>query len=74
MVQLGGKGLALRVRVQFKQECSVLFDGPLSEMKGQQKTGLIINWIRRAVYHYVTLNGYPSRQAKYSVQNTRKNI
>ena len=22
---------------QFKQECSVLFDGPLSEMKDQQK-------------------------------------
>ena len=30
---------------QFKQECSVLFDGPLSEMKDQQKAGLIINWI-----------------------------
>ena len=32
---------------QFKQECSVLFDGPLSEMKDQQKAGLIINWIGR---------------------------
>ena len=32
---------------QFKQECSVLFDGPLSKMKDQQKAGLIINWIRR---------------------------
>ena len=30
---------------QFKQECSVLFDGPLSEMKDAQKAGLIINWI-----------------------------
>ena len=32
---------------QFKQECSVLFDGPLSEMKDQQKAELIINWIGR---------------------------
>ena len=30
---------------QFKQECSVLFDGPLSEMKDAQKAGLIVNWI-----------------------------
>ena len=29
----------------FKQECSVLFDGPLSEMKDAQKAGLIINWV-----------------------------
>ena len=33
--------------VQFKQECSVLFQGPLSEMKDAQKAGLIINWIGR---------------------------
>ena len=32
---------------QFKQECSVLFQGPLSEMKDAQKAGLIINWIGR---------------------------
>ena len=32
---------------QFKQECSVLFQGPLSEMKDSQKVGLIINWIGR---------------------------
>ena len=30
---------------QFKKECSVLFDGPLPEMKDQQKAGLIISWI-----------------------------
>ena len=30
---------------QFKKECSVLFDGPLSEIKDQQKAGLIVNWI-----------------------------
>ena len=30
---------------QFKQECSVLFQGPLSEMKDAQKAGLIGNWI-----------------------------
>ena len=26
-------------------ECSVLFQGPLSEMKDAQKAGLIVNWI-----------------------------
>ena len=30
---------------QFKQECSVLFNGPLSEMKGQQKADLVVNLI-----------------------------
>ena len=29
----------------FKQECSVLFQGPLSGMKDVQKAGLIVNWI-----------------------------
>ena len=28
---------------QFKQECNVLFQGPLSEMKDQEKAGLIVN-------------------------------
>ena len=32
---------------QFKQECSVLFQGPLSEMKDAQKAGLVVNWIGR---------------------------
>ena len=32
---------------QFKQECSVLFQGPLSKIKDAQKAGLIINWIGR---------------------------
>ena len=32
---------------QFKQECSVLFQGPLSEMKDAQKVGLVVNWIGR---------------------------
>ena len=32
---------------QFKQECNVLFQGPLSEMKDPQKAGLIVNWIGR---------------------------
>ena len=32
---------------QFKQECSVLFQGPFSEMKDSQKGGLIVNWIGR---------------------------
>ena len=29
---------------QFKQECSVLFDRPLSDMKDAQKAGLVVNW------------------------------
>ena len=32
---------------QFKQECNVLFQGPLSKMKDSQKAGLIVNWIGR---------------------------
>ena len=32
---------------QFKQDCSVLFQGPLSKMKDAQKAGLIVNWIGR---------------------------
>ena len=32
---------------QFRQECNVLFQGPLSEMKDMQKAGLIVNWISR---------------------------
>ena len=32
---------------QFKQECNVLFQGPLSEMKDPQKAGWIVNWIGR---------------------------
>ena len=32
---------------QFKQECNVLFQGPLSKMKDTQKAGLIVNWIGR---------------------------
>ena len=30
---------------QFKQECSILFDRPLCEIKDAQKAGLIVNWI-----------------------------
>ena len=32
---------------QFRQECNVLFQGPLSKMKDMQKAGLIVNWISR---------------------------
>ena len=32
---------------QFKQECSVLFQGPLFGMKDAQKAGLVVNWIGR---------------------------
>ena len=32
---------------QFRQECNVLFQGPLSKMKDPQKAGLIVIWIGR---------------------------
>ena len=32
---------------QFRQECNVLFQDPLSEMKDAKKAGLILNWIGR---------------------------
>ena len=32
---------------QFKQECTVLFQGSLSEMKDPQRAALIVNWIGR---------------------------
>ena len=32
---------------QFKQECNVLFQGPLFEMKDTQTAGLIVDWIGR---------------------------
>ena len=32
---------------QFRQECTVLFQGHLSEMKDAQNAGLIVNWIGR---------------------------
>ena len=32
---------------KFKQECTVLFQGPLSGMKDPQRAGLIVNWIGR---------------------------
>ena len=43
----GGAKDCLSELEQSKQECSVLFDGPLSKMKDQQKAGLIVNWIGR---------------------------
>ena len=41
---------------QFKQECNVLFQGPLSEMKDPKKAGLIVNMDRKAMYYDSALN------------------
>ena len=30
---------------QFKVDCRILFDGPLSELKDKQRAGLIVNWL-----------------------------
>ena len=32
---------------QFKADCIILFDSPLSNLKDKQCTGLIINWLCR---------------------------
>ena len=31
----------------FKEDCRILFDGPLADMKDKPKAGLIINWLGR---------------------------
>ena len=30
---------------QFKADCKILFDGPLSDLKDKQKVRLIVNWL-----------------------------
>ena len=32
---------------QFKADCKILFDGPLSDIKDMQQAGLIVNWLGR---------------------------
>ena len=32
---------------QFKTDCKILFDGPLSYLKDKQCAGLIVNWLGR---------------------------
>ena len=49
---------------QFKQECSVLFQGPLSEMKDTQKAGLIVNWIGLPMHNDPSLHRSGVRQAQ----------
>ena len=59
---------------QFKQECSVLFLGSLSEMKDAQKAGLIVNWIGRQCIMTTTLDECGAGQAKNSVRKLGKNF
>ena len=42
---------------QFKQECTVLFQGPLSKMKDPQQVGLVVNLDRKTMYNDFTLYG-----------------
>ena len=30
---------------QFKADCRILFDGPLSDLKDKQRGGLLVNWL-----------------------------
>ena len=49
---------------QFKQECSVLFDGPLvrNERSAESRDDYQLDW--EAVYHDLKLNGYHSGQTQ----------
>ena len=39
---------------QFKANCRILFDGPLSDLKDKQRAGLIINWLGRETTQILT--------------------
>ena len=39
---------------QFKADCRILFDGPLSDFKDKQHTGLIVNWLGREATQILT--------------------
>ena len=41
----------------FKEDCRILFDGPLVEMKDKSKASLIINWLGRDVTQVLKLMG-----------------
>ena len=37
----------------FKENCQILFEGPLSDMKDKPRAGLIINWLSWCTNKYV---------------------
>ena len=39
---------------QFKADCKILFDGPLSDLKDKQCAGLIVNWLGREATQILT--------------------
>ena len=39
---------------QFKADCKILFEGPLSDLKDKQRAGLIINWLGREATQILT--------------------
>ena len=39
---------------QFKADCKILFDGPLSNLKDKQQAGLIVNWLGREATQILT--------------------
>ena len=39
---------------QFKADCRILFDGPLSDLKDKQNAGLIVNWLGREATQILT--------------------
>ena len=36
----------------FKEDCQILFEGPLSDMKDKPRAGLIINWLNQMQSKY----------------------
>ena len=39
---------------QFKADCKILFEGPLSDLKDKQRAGLIVNWLGRETTQILT--------------------
>ena len=39
---------------QFKADCKILFEGPLSDLKDKQRARLIINWLGREATQIIT--------------------
>ena len=76
-MQLIGQSLIGRLRItsqnlnNLSRSGSVLFNGPLSEMKDAQKAGLVINWIGHQCTMMLYFYGHYIGQAQNSLQQPR---
>ena len=39
---------------QFKADCKIIFDGPLSDLKDKQRARLVVNWLGREATQILT--------------------